>query len=312
MLRHPSRHYVYFLFSRRTMDVATIIKQLRELSLPVPFEADEAGLKVFAKELLDARVKMKFPAGYNPLAPNEQTRAFFKRWKIADMWAKDEFVGRAIDVLNEPRIRRMMETMILGPLSVRDIAMRVAKRFGLRETAMNTRVVRAYMHYFWDDTVMTETEWRRFVGGNSDYMTALTAPRTPVGAALTIAAADRGGGQSLNSVAMYSAIRDQGFRMFMEHALYDRPSLNRTQAALFALNIITTAEEELDKNRGGSAELLEELYKIETVYDTQKVTTIHELPTIRKSLPGPPVIDAEAEVVAKPQEEPADDRTEPA
>ena len=123
---------------------------------------------------------------------------------------------------------------------------------------------------------------------------------TQAGAALTVSAADRGGSQSLNSVTMYSAIRDQGFRMFMAHALNDAPGLHRTQGALFALNIITQAEEELDKRRGGSAELLEELHKIETVYDHSELVTVADLHSVRASLPA--VIDAESRDVTEEEE----------
>ncbi len=306
MLRHPSRHYIYYLFSKRTMDVVTIVQHLGELRLPVPQTADK--LEQFVNHLTEVRRKMRFPAQYNPLDINDPTRKFLCRWKIAGMWERDEFVGKAADILFEPSIRRMLECLILGPLAVTDIAYMVQRRFGLQESAMNAQVVRAFMHYFWDDTALDQEEWRWFVyswmhGFNDDFLTALNAPRSPAGAALTIAAADRGGSQSINPVSMYSAIRDQGFRMFMEHALHDKPGVSRTQGAMFALQIVTQAEEELEKRRGGSAELLEELHKIETVYDTTRVTTVRELPQIRKSLPSPAVVDVEGEPVEDDKEE---------
>jgi hypothetical protein len=307
LLSHPSRHYIYYLFSKRTLDVPAIVAHLGELRLPVP--QNDVMLHSFVKTLLKKRKEMHFPVGYNPLEPNEETRAFLKRWKIEGMWSCDEFVGRASDLLFETQIRRMIETLVLGPLSVHDIAKQVQRRFGLNEAGMNTRVVRSYMHYYWDDTALSPDEWKVFTqawipGANNDFLLALNAPRTPAGAALAITAADRGGGQALTSVLMYSTARDQGFKMFMEHALHERPSLSRTQAAMYALQIVTQAEEALDKRRGGSAELLEELYKIETIHDHRKMTTVHELPQTRKSLPQPAVIDIG---VADPErdEEPA-------
>jgi hypothetical protein len=302
MINHPSRYYIYYLFSKRSMDAPTIIQCLADLRLPVP--QDEKELERFIKELLEARRKMKIPARFKPLERpfNEETRDFLKKWRIEGMWTNDQFVARASDILNEPPIRRMVETLILGPLNVRDIAYRVRTRFGLPERVINTRVIHQYMHYYWNDGLLDTEQWKTLVfrwmpGRNNDLMTALMSPRSAAGAAMTISAADRGGGQSVNSVVMYSAIRDQGFRMFMDHCLHDKPGINRTQGAMFALNIITAAEEELDKRRGGSAELIEELHKIQTVYDDSKLKTVHELPQVRDSLPA--VIDAEGEDVTE-------------
>jgi hypothetical protein len=48
-----------------------------------------------------------------------------------------------------------------------------------------------------------------------------------------------------------------------------------------------TATEELDKHRGASAELLDELRKMQPVYDRSSVATIHDLPISRPALPAP-------------------------
>ncbi len=306
MLRHPSRHYIYYLFSKQTMDIATIVQHLGDMRLPVPQKTNE--LDEFIRSLRHARQNMRFPARFNPLAPDEDTTTFLERWKISGMWQKDPFVGQASDILNEPRMRRMIECLILGPLSVVDIATRVRRRFGLSETAMNPKVVRSFMHYYWDDTALSEEEWKWFAyswipGFNDDFLAAVSAPRNPAGAAMAINVADRGGGQSLNPVVMYAAMRDQGFKMFMEHSLHDKPGLTRTQGAMFALQIVMQAEEELSKHRGGSAELLEELHKIETVYDTRKIATVEDLPSVRASLPAQAIMEAEGEVVEKEKED---------
>lgn len=290
MLRHPSRHYIYFLFSKRNRDVASIIAHLGELRLPLPQEAGE--LKEFARSLLAERERVEIPPGFDPLAQNrnEATSRFLDKWKITDMWLNQNYVGTAADILFIPQMRRMLETLLLGPLDYGSIARHVRGRFGLSEEEMNTGVVRAYSHYYWEYGALNTPEWRELIwswhkGVNDDYMTALMAPRTQGGAHLAVAAADRGG-HSLDAITQYSTMRDYGFRMFMQHALTGKPSLSRTQGAMMALNIVTMTEDELDKRRGGSAELIEELKKIEAVYDTTPTTTINELPVERHLLPA--------------------------
>jgi hypothetical protein len=121
-------------------------------------------------------------------------------------------------------------------------------------------------------------------GKNADYMMALTATNDAAGAAITLMAAGAPG--SLSNVVVFQAMRDNFFRMFMEHSLQDRPSLARTQGAYFAYQGVRDSEEQLDKFRGASAELLDELHKIETIYDRRKLTTVNELPLTPQALPA--------------------------
>ena len=64
-------------------------------------------------------------------------------------------------------------------------------------------------------------EWNTLIArwlpdeNNTDYLAALRSPRSPAGAALTLAMADRSA-DSLDAVSQYTAFRDKGFAMFME------------------------------------------------------------------------------------------------
>lgn len=153
---------------------------------------------------------------------------------------------------------------------------------------MNTAIVRLYEHYFWNHAALNKKEWRDIAfhwlpGRNDDLLTAINATHDQVGAAMSLLAA--GVPNSVKPVAMYQAGRDMLFRMFMEHSLQDRPSLARTQAACMAIQGVTHAEEQLDRHRGGGAELIHELQRIETQYDHSDLTTVNELPLVPKALP---------------------------
>lgn len=289
MLRHPSKYYIYYLFSERRLDVGGIVQLLGDVSLPVP-QTDKA-LGKFVQILLAERKKMRVPAGFDPLQKplNPATEKFLEQWRIKGMWAKDEMVDAALDVLvTEPMLRHFIETLLLGPLGRNYIADRARHYFSLDETKMNTGIVRLYEHYFWNRAVLNKREWKDIIfnwlpGRNDELLTALTASHDQVGASISLMAA--GVPNSINSVAMYQSSRDQLYRMFMEHSLQDRPSLARTQAACMAIQGVTHAEEQLDRHRGGGAELMTELERIETVYDKRRLTTIDELPLTPKALP---------------------------
>lgn len=308
MIRHPARHYIYYMFSKRGLGIEQVCLHLDDLRLPLP--QDEKVLDRFMRSLVRTRREMNFPPGFDPLAesPNAETQAFLTKWQISDIWRQDPFVGLAVDLLEEPIIRRMMEALLLGPLSPAAIADRIKHRFGLTEAAMNVRVVRAFAHYFWDIAALSMPEWRTLIAtwlpdkNNNDYLAALTSPRTPAGAALTLALVDRSA-ESLNPVAQYTAFRDMAFSMFMEHALLQsQPSLPRSQGAFMTFQLVKMADEELTKHQGGSAELLEEFKRIQTMYDASRITSVKDLPAL-----APAIIDVEP-VIDEPLTEPDEDK----
>jgi hypothetical protein len=282
-LRHPARNYIYYLLSRRTLKIQEVVEHLSELQLPLP--QDRIELVAFIQKIQAVQRSMKIPPGFDPRsdAPNPQTRAFFAQWKIAGMWRKDPFVAQAGDYLHEPHIRRALEVMLLGPLTPQLIANRICRRWGLPETSMNPRVVREFAHYFWDYDAFNTSEWMNFIrhhlsgGDNTDYAVSLKVPRTKEGVMVALALADRGA-DAMSDTEFYSLARSSAMVTFIQHALLDKPSMGRSIAMQNALNTFKLSADELDKHRGASAELLDELRKIDTVHDRLVPTTIHDLP----------------------------------
>lgn len=297
-LKHPARHYIHYLLSRRSMSLKDVLQHLGDLNFPLPQERVEFSNLV--GDLQRLQKEMKIPAGFDPTAENlnPATIAFLDKWKIGAMWRKDHFVDHATDALLDPHIRRSLEVLLLGPLNVGGIAHRVATRWGLSPDVMNARVIREFGHYYWLYNSMNASEWRSFFfthypkGDHSDLLMALNSPRTSAGAALTLAVSDRGA-DALSSADAYNTFRNCAFVMYMQHATMEKPSLARTQGAFFALQAFRMAEEELDKTRGGSVELLDELRKMETVYDRGRVLTIREVPVLRPMLPSGPMEEKE-------------------
>lgn len=287
MLRHPSKRYIYYLLSKQAMSTAEVVANLGDLGLPVPQRSE--GMAKFVAQVLAERKRIVIPQGFNPHAesPSSDTLAFLDHWRIAGMWSNDPSVGLAVDILDSAQVRRMLETLLLGPLNYGSIARHVRSRFGIPEENLNTHVVQSYAHYFWDYSAMSASEWREMIwtwipGHSDDYLMALLAPRTPGGAQLAVAAADRGG-NSMDTITQFTTIRDHAFRMFMSHALIGKSSLQHTTGAKMAMEMIVTAEEELAKRRGGGAELLEELRSLQARHDETAVKTVHDLPVERSS-----------------------------
>lgn len=286
-LRHPARNYIHYLLSRRTQKIKDVVEHLSEIEIPLP--QDKNKLSEFLQTLIAIQKNMRIPAGFDPTAKlmNQQTVEFLARWKITSIWRKDEFTRRASDLLFEPDIRRHLQIMLLGPLTNINIARRICARWSLTENEFNPRVAREYSHYYWDPRSMDQAQWKSFLFNyypkfteNTDYAVALSVPRTTEGAMLTMSLSDRGA-DAMTNAQIYTMMRNQSAVAFMQHALLERPSIQRSQSMLSSINTFKTAAEELDRHRGASAELLDELRKMEPVYDRSVVATIHDLPIDR-------------------------------
>ena len=271
-IRHPARHTIYYLLSKRVHSVKDILVELKNLELPVPVDYED--VQALTTDILRVRQAMQFPVNFEPRAssPNPGTRALLERWRIKDAWRASPFLGAATDVLFEPQVRHQLELLLLSPLSAASIAKRLSQRFELPTAAMNTGVVRAFAHYYWDVQSMDPAQWHKFLDDHysefeMEYELALKAPRSEAGAALVIAIADKDP-QQLATVHRYETCSSMAFGMFMHHSLASAGKTTKhTYAALAALNMMRMADEELEKHRGGSTDLLHELQRIKTIYD---------------------------------------------
>jgi hypothetical protein len=306
-IAHPARHNIYYMLSQRVRDAKSILKELAEYGLPVPDDYED--VEQLTIDILRARQAMHFPIQFEPRAktPNAQTLAFLKRWKILDMWRKSPFVGAATSILIEPQVRHELELLLLGPLTASAISKRLVERFDLPMFAMNPGVVRAYGHYYWNVHAMNPGQWRKFLHAcypdrALEYIAVLKAPRSEAGAALSIAIADKDP-QQLGILHRYEAASTLAFGMMMHHALAeDGLATKHTYAAFTALNMMRMADEELEKHRGGSSDLISEMQKLRTIYDQTEPLKITQATFIQR-----PVLQVESETEVIEAEGTSDD-----
>lgn len=304
-IKHPARHYIYYLLSQRIYDAKGVYRKLQEMGLPAPDQDhDEFNFEQLMLEILRTRAAMTFPLGFNPrkkpIPP--ATMDWLKEWRLKDMWCHAPSTVEATKILNSPEIRHLLELLLLGPLSPWAIAERLRVRFGLEFSAMNAAIVKSYGHYFWDTGAMNSAQWRKFLAlhyksSQTEFGAALNAPRSAAGAAFTIAIADKDP-QSLNPADRYETASSMAFGMMMHHALSCDHSTGDTYAAATALGMMRMADEELARHRGASTDLIDELTRLETVYDQKKPRQITDSPYIHRQ-----VIDVEStEVKDAPDE----------
>ena len=301
LLKHPARHYVYYLLTRRLHTVTELLEEMGVLGLPVP--GDESGLEQLGSEVLRVRATLMLPVPFNPRdkTPTPETLTVLRALRIHDIWRQPAAVLKATEILGEPRIRHLLELLLFGPLTAAAIADRIAARFGLPQDAMNAAVVRAYAHYFWDVNALDPGQWRNFVTMHypsvaTEYHAALSASRSRAGAAFVIAVADRDY-QSLSPADRYEAASTMAFGMLMHHGLSCDGATGRVYAAAMALNMMRVADEQLALHRGASTDLIDELRRLGTVYDREKPLRITDATYINR-----PALLADSKVIDVPDD----------
>lgn len=309
-ISHPARHYIYYRLSTRSHTVKSIFTDLGSMGIVLPQDAEQ--FEELCVSVHDFVRWWKIPSSFRPDGKpfDSATVKFMRQWGIHGMWAKNEDVVAAEALLYEGHVRYALEVMLLGPLAPSTIAARIRERFSLSEKAVNTAVVRAFAHYFWDTSVWSPHQWSRAVfdwmpkGDKTPMLMALRAPKTPAGAAMVLAAAD-GDLETLEPGEMFQIIQHYGWRMFMQHATTELPSFPRTQAALAAFQITSQAAEAAERYRGGSKEIVAAIARIGVRHSNEVMPTVYDVPAVRvdsaKTLSS--VIDSTAEVVEEEKEE---------
>lgn len=277
-LEHPARYYIFYLLSRRQYRCVDIIAKLIQQNMPVP--TDEREFDTFSRSLKLAQQQMVFPPGYDPRdLSHAPTAVWLHEHRIHDLWAGEPEVTYAIDILDQPSLRRELEILLMGPLRFIDIAARLVELHGLDPRVMNVATVRYYAHYFWNTETMTSQRWERMLNSlPDDYFSVFSAPRSQVGAAMSVYIATRGGSGIPKETVMFRYIRDCCFMEFIKVTSARQPGMGKSAAMAGLVTSLISAQEQVDMRRGGSAELMDELRRMETRYDERRLTSAAELP----------------------------------
>jgi len=282
-IEHPARFYIKYLFSQRRYRAHEIVGLLAKQNMPVPQEAALAGL--FEESLIRAQASLVFPPGYDPtnFKKHRPTAEWLNKHRIYDMWAQEPGVVYATDILDMPSVRRTLEILLLGPLAIGDIAKRMCDVHGLDPVVMNVSTVRYFAHYYWNTECVPSTKMpevlRSMQGKESeDYFAVYNAPRSQVGASMSVYIATRGGSGVPQEAEMFKYIRDCSFMEYIKTVATRYPGMGKASAMQSLVAIITSSQEQVDMRRGGTAELMDHLRRMETRYDERKLTTASDLP----------------------------------
>lgn len=279
-IEHPARYYILWLFAQRRYRATDVLSQLIRQGMPVPRDTKE--FDAFKEELERCQREMAFPPGFDPgNLGHIPTAEWMRKHRVYDIAVREPHVMFAVDVLDQPSIRREMEIMLLGPLTFPDIAKRLCQHHGLDHQVMNGATVKYYSHYFWNVEALSMQKWPALLQTmpfSEDYFSVYLAPKSQIGAAMSVYIATRGGSGVPKEATMFRYMRDTCFMEFIKVSSQRFPGMQKTVAMQGLVNAMISAQEQVDMRRGGSAELLDELRRLETRFDEKKLTVAEELP----------------------------------
>jgi hypothetical protein len=281
-LEHPARYYIYYLFSRRKYRAHEIVGLLRRQNMPVPI--DEGQYAIFYETLSRIQSRMVYPPNFDPsrAKTHAPTAEWLHKHRIYDMWVGEPNVMNAFDLLDAPALRRSLEIMLLGPLALGDIARRLCAVHGVDSAVLNIGSIRYFAHYFWNmecvPAIRQPEILRQMQGDSEDYFAVYNAPRSQVGASMSLYIATRGGSGVPKEAEMFKYMRDCSFMEFIKTAATRYPGMGKASAMQSLMSCVISAQEQVDMRRGGSAELMDHLRRLETRYDDRTLTSAADLP----------------------------------
>jgi hypothetical protein len=279
-LEHPARYYIFWLFAQRRYKAKDVLSQLLRQGMPVP--RDQKEFDQFQESLELAQRELQFPPGFDPgNLGHIPTAEWLRAHRVYDIAVHEPHVTYAIDILDQPSIRRELEIMLLGPLNYGDIAKRICSHHGLDPKIMTASTVKYYAHYFWNVEALSMQKWPALLQSmpySEDYLSVYLSPKSQVGAAMSVYIATRGGSGIPKEQTMFRYVRDTCFMEFIKVSSQRYPGMQKTVAMQGLVNALISAQEQVDMRRGGSAELLDELRRLETRFDEKKLTAAEDLP----------------------------------
>lgn len=150
MIKHsPAENYLKYLIAHPSCyDDLYIQDVARELSLDV--------LGEWYLQWLRQRVRPPSPF-YPEVSTHDPSARFLLREQLTFAFVPDEAMQRAMRIVCRPRIREVVETMILSGAPDNPVALAVGKRHQFRCDAL---AIQRFRHYFWNIELLDSVQMR--------------------------------------------------------------------------------------------------------------------------------------------------------
>ena len=155
-MRWPFYYYAKALLVTYTAaEVAARLRRYKLLHPPVNGQEDTAltALMEMRRELVDGR-----PSSCASGSVAEEV--WLRKLKVADYVLGSKDVLHALEILDSPKLRYVLEVLLVGGIPAEVISAQVLEVYG--ET-LSVMAIDYYAHYFWNRTRMSPDDWKTFL-----------------------------------------------------------------------------------------------------------------------------------------------------
>jgi hypothetical protein len=280
---HPSEYYIRYLMTLdhpQASQDGWILWNIQTLGFPA---ADLEYIRELRTELLP-----KIPVNFertNRL--NRESVKFMRSEGIWSMHNPDAPMQEATAILQNPKVREVVEQLLLGRLDPKEVAKKVNARF---EEHCTTAGIESYRHCYWNVTLCSIEDWDRILG-KANYQT-----REKAISALTIgpsmALHQTGFAQNIESKTVMKAVQEALYFDFLRWKA-EPMSPDKTRALTGIAAGLCKVDEQLQQADSALRDALKSLEQFRMQHAEFQVQSIRDLaPAGNFSLSGAKLLEA--------------------
>jgi len=270
IVRSPSEYYIRYLLTRPGDNTPNVVMDhLTSLQLD---GMSNTYLRDLAKDM-----ELQMPDPFEPDDPRHQpSRAYLKHHKIFDMWHQTKAVREATLILSDLYLREKMEPMLLSPISFPEIARRLRKYTSIALTDMG---VEAFSHYFWNRSLLTQSQWMSYLEGrpyHHEHKTALMVPPDVARRHMPWVVGLRGPSSAFNSAEAAARVGQIAFKHALE--LERMPAnMETTMSLKNCMVTIEKADQIMRRSDVALRDVLKQFQKFRIKLDDAEVIDVQQL-----------------------------------
>lgn len=205
-MNHPSEYFIRYLISIPSQD-SQKDEWVQQCVQAIGFPAPEVDLlTTLRNELYRA-----WPVDYDPTNKyHRESRKFLQEFEIFGLHHADRHIKQSWTILPNHRVRRVVEPLLLGRLTLDDVTRKVNQRLGEHFTV---EAIAAYHHYYFNTKKLRTTEWKDFYKQYDNAASSQAAAIACVGPAMALHAT--GFPQHLDSKTMLQSVQEAMYFDFL-------------------------------------------------------------------------------------------------
>lgn len=215
------------------------------------------------------RKKNKLPTKYKPKYPNKTTKKWWKKHGVYDMWRQSAAARRSLKILENSKLREIVEYIILSPLDVEDYN-------GQLPRDITPKVVKTYEHYFFNVGLLSSDDLHNFLQIKGGLSRSLASCSDRGMAKDLLKYITEGEDIGASSGALSKKLIDL-ISLRLLRIRFEGPSLDDASMLKGYANALRTSQDVYNESSAASEELLDLFLRFDHGSEKEDLKTFNEL-----------------------------------